>query len=329
MKPDRYEPSPDGCRRLSGNVQRRGSKMGIPTGVGFLFGSLFVAVGIYISLMGTKVVSVNPAAMHAPYWVLTVAGVSFALGGMMVWGMAGRQFAADRRRIHATLRHPNEPALTDYPWHPDGFEVSEWPAVAKLTAFAIGLTVFLSMFNWWAFVAHGPWMVKGIVILFDCVALAMWLEAARQLGRAFKFGHSRIVFTGFPYRLTAPVILHWQPAAGVAQIRKGDFTLRCVKEWMESTGTGKNRQTSIVHEELWSGKWVVDQPRKLELKDSVELRYELPADAQPTQLSADTPIFWELEVKLDLPGLDFQETYLVPIYSPKTSPRIAPILLNR
>jgi hypothetical protein len=67
---------------------------------------------------------------------------------------------------------------------------------------------------------------------------------------------------------------------------------------------------------------------KLELKDSVELRYELPADAQPTQLSADTPIFWELEVKLDLPGLDFQEIYLVPIYSPKTSPRIAPILLH-
>src|ERR1035441_11065901 len=98
MRPDHSDPSPAGCRRLSGPVQRRGSKMGIPTGVGFLFGSLFVAVGTYITLMGTKVVSVNPASVRAPYWVLTVAGVSFALGGMAVWGMAGKQFAADRQR---------------------------------------------------------------------------------------------------------------------------------------------------------------------------------------------------------------------------------------
>ena len=77
-------------------------------------------------------------------------------------------------------QYPNEPALTDYPWHPDGFEVSEWPGVAKAPAFAIGFTVFLSMFNWWAFVARGPWMVKGIVILFDCVALDV---VGRQPGK--------------------------------------------------------------------------------------------------------------------------------------------------
>ena len=84
----------------------------------------------------------------------------------------------------------------------------------------------------------------------------------------------------------------------------------------------------LIHEELWSAKWIVDQPRKFELKDSVELRYELPNSARQTQLSADKPVFWELEVKLDLPGLDFKQTYLVPIYSAKTSPRIAPILLH-
>jgi hypothetical protein len=34
----------------------------------------------------------------------------------------------------------------------------------------------------------------------------------------------------------------------------------------------------------------------------------------PTRLSADRPLFWELEVKLGLPGVAFNETYLVPIY---------------
>jgi hypothetical protein len=329
MRPDRYEPSPAGRRRLSGILQQRGSKMGLPTWGGFLFGSLFVAAGTYMILVGTRNVPVKPASVHAPYWVLTVAGASFALGGLMIWGMAGKQFAANRRRMQSVCLYPNEPALADYHWHPDGFEVSEWPRAAKAAAIAIGLTIFLSMFNWWAFAAHGPWMVKAIVTLFDCVALAMWWLAARQLGRALKFGRSRIIFTCFPYRLTEPVIIRWQPRAGVTQMRKGAFTLRCVQEWMESSGTGSNRSTSIVHEELWSGKWLLEQPHKLELKDAVELRYEPPADAQPTQLSAHRPVYWELEAKLELPGLDFQETYLVPIYSPKTSPRIAPILLNR
>ncbi len=62
--------------------------MGFPSWVGFLFGIPFVAAGALIVLMGTKLVPVERASVHAPYWVLTVAGVSFVLGGLMVWGMA-------------------------------------------------------------------------------------------------------------------------------------------------------------------------------------------------------------------------------------------------
>ena len=328
MMPDRYEPSSAGSRRLSGFLQQRGSKLGLPTWGGFLFGGVFVAVGTAIVLMGTKVLPVNPGSVHAPYWVLTMAGASFALGGLMVWGMAWKQFAANRQRLEATRQHPNEPALADYPWHPDGFAVSEWTGAAKAVGLAIGLTVFLSIFNWWAFAAGGPWMVKGITLLFDAFALAMWWKAGQQVWSALKFGHSRIVFTRFPYRLPEPVVIRWQPADGIAQINKGMFTLRCVEEWWEVRGSGKNRSSTLVHEEIWSGKWVLEQPRKLQLKDAVELRYDLPADARPTQLSADRPVFWELEVSLDLPGLDFSETYLVPIYSPATASRIKPIVLN-
>jgi hypothetical protein len=83
---------------------------------------------------------------------------------------------------------------------------------------------------------------------------------------------------------------------------------------MESHGSGKNRSVILVHEEVWSAKWLLEQPRNFQLKDKVELRYELPATAQPTNLSAGKPVFWELQVQLDLPGLDFNETYLVPVY---------------
>jgi hypothetical protein len=295
--------------------------MGLPTWLGFLFGTAFAAAGTYFILLGTKTLPVNPAAVNAPYWLLTVAGASFALGAMAVWGLAWRQFAANRHRLQAARQYPNEPALADYRWHPDGFEVSGWTGAGRVLGLAIGFTIFLSMFNWWAFGAHGPWMIKAMVVLFDGLTLVIWWQAARRIGCALKFGHSRIAFTRFPYRPAEPVIIRWQPSEGISQVNKGTFTLRCVEQWTESHGSGKNRTITLVQEEIWSAKWMLDKPRKLQVKDAVELCYALPPDAQPTRLSAYRPVFWELEVQFDLPGLDFKETYLVPIYEAKSGSR--------
>jgi hypothetical protein len=128
--------------------------------------------------------------------------------------------------------------------------------------------------------------------------------------RALKFGYSRIEFASFPFRLPEPVVICWRPFGGISRINKGTFALRCVEERMERQG----KTVSIVHEEIWRANWIVEQPRNLQLREEVALRYELPADAQSTNLGAQNPLFWELEVKLDLPGLDFDETYLVPVY---------------
>jgi hypothetical protein len=69
-----------------------------------------------------------------------------------------------------------------------------------------------------------------------------------------------------------------------------------------------------VHEQLWSGTWLLDREHTSQRSDYIELRFEPGADVLPTNLHADRPVFWELEVNLDLPGLDFEETYLVPVY---------------
>jgi hypothetical protein len=190
---------------------------------------------------------------------------------------------------------------------------NEWTDAAKMLAAAIGLSVFLSIFNLVAF-GNKLWMFVVIVGLFDIVAVAIWVMAAQKILGALKFSHSRVEFVHFPCRLPEPVILRWQPSRGINQINQGAFTLRCVEEWLERSGSGKNQSNILVHEEIWSAKGMIEQRRNFPLHDAVELRYELPADALPTRLSADKPWFWELEVKLNLPGLDFNETYLVPIY---------------
>ena len=321
MTPDRYEVSPAGRRRLTGNLQRRNSKLWMSVEGGFALGGAFVAIGVVMILVGTRVLIVYlpPGGID---WNVTLLGVGFALAGLACWGTAWGQLTGNRSRLEATRRHPNEPALADYRWHPDGFEVSEWSALAKSLGGMAFATVFLSALTWFAFSAKDR-IFKAVAIIFDCVLMFGWWHTARQLGRALKFGHSRVEFGSFPCRLPNPVVIRWQPFGRINRVNKGTFTLRCVEEFGESHGSGKNRTVTLVHEEIWSAKWILEQPRNLQLKDKVELRYELPTDARSTQLSADKPVFWELEVKLDLPGLDFNETYLVPVYGPAKTAAVA------
>ena len=314
MNLSRYECS-DSRRRLEGRTEQRGTQTGFSTLGAFAFGVPFVGVGTLIILMGTKVITVDPKSVHAPYWVLTVFGVVFALGGFMIWAMAWRQRAADHRRMEAASRHGGEPALMDFNWDVRGFDAPRWkPAITAVFGAAF-LTLFLSMFNYWAFFAKGPWPVKIIVIIFDLVLIAAWWAALMRLGRSLKFGGSRIEFLNFPYQVGKPAIIRWWPARGIQLVNKGTFTLRCVEECFETSGSGRNRSKHLVHEEVWSGTWRAEQTQSFSSGQFADLRYELPEEVSSTQLSTDKPVFWELEVKLDLPGLDFQETYLVPIYS--------------
>jgi hypothetical protein len=74
-----------------------------------------------------------------------------------------------------------------------------------------------------------------------------------------------------------------------------------------------------MQEEIWSGTWVLEGPRTLQVKDEVELQYDIAPEARATQLSAPKPVYWMLEVKLEQHGLDFRGIYLVPIYGAKES----------
>jgi len=310
-----HQPSTAGRRRVSGFRQRRGSKTGLSITSAFLFGALFVATGTMIILVGARVIEVDPKTVHAPWFVLIAAGAVFALGGLMVWSMAWTQYRANRRRLEMARKYGEEAALTDYAWDPRGFEVPRWKRVANTLGGALFFMLFLSLFNWWAFFADGPWPVKTIVVLFDAVLIGVWWYVMVLFGRAVKFGGSRIEFGRFPLRLGEPIMLYWQAASRIGRITEGEFTLRCVEEFIEQRGHGKNRSAAVVHEELWSTTWRLDFERAAKMGTRVELRFDVPPDAPSTHLSAEKPVFWELEVKLDLPGLDFREIYLVPIYA--------------
>lgn len=313
MTLDRLEVS-TARRRLPGRTEPRGSHTGFPTAGAYVFGMVFVAVGTAVALVGQRVIPVNPGDVHAPWWTLTAMGLVFAAAGAGVWGMALRQHRAERRARDASWEHPGQPALGDHAWDRRGFAAPRWARAVKGVAGAAGLTLFIAIFNWWAFGTDSPWMVKALTIVFDLVLLAAWIEALRRLAVALKFGGSRVEFVRFPYKVGEAVIVRWRPAAGIGRAGRGRFTLRAVEEQFEHRGGGRNRSAHLVQEETWSATWHLDREAAFEPGRLEEVRFDPPADASPTRLHGPRPVFWEFEVALDLPGLDFEEIYLVPVY---------------
>jgi hypothetical protein len=302
-------------QRLTGQLSQRGSQAGLSAGGAAFFGLPFVGAGVAIILIGLKVIQVDPGSVHAPYWVLTVCGVCFLGAGLMLWGMAVRQYQGNRRRAAINGGTPAGVALADYNWNRSGCQASRWKNLFKTGFTAAGVSVFLSIFNWWAFGAQEPLMVKIIVGLFDLVLLILWWQFLLTLVRALKFSGSRIAFARFPYSVNEPVLIRWQTPGGINGPRKGSFTLRCVEEWWETTGSGKNRSNRLVQEEIWSGAWQLEPADELLPGKTRDFSFQPPADAPPTGLSSRKPVFWEFEVKLEMPGPDFVANYLVPVYA--------------
>jgi len=301
-------------RRLSGVIEKRGSQTGLSTPAMFLFGTPFAGIGIFVTLLGLKIAPANPASVHAPYWVLTACGLVFACGGLLLWNMAWQQFRSNHHRALALAHHASEPALEDYDWDPRGFRSHCWAKTAKAIAGAGFFALFLSIFNWWAWMASGPLMIKIIVSLFDAILVFVCWLALMTFSRAVRFGDSRIEFVHFPYRANESIVVRWLTPPGISRANKGTFTLRCVKEWTETTGSGSNRSQVIVHEEQWSGTWSLDQPEDFPPGKNIDLEFQPTADLPGTCLSGAQTTFWEFEINLSLPGPDFKESYLVPVY---------------
>jgi hypothetical protein len=296
-------------------MERRGTRSGFSVAGAFLFGSVFVGAGIAITLLGLRILVVDPFSVHAPYPIIVVCGLCFASGGLMVWGMAATQQKEESRARDAARRFGDSQALHDHAWDTRGYSPPRWGRAVQMVIAACLFSMFFSILNWWAWGLGAPWLVKIIAVLFDLLLVLIWWKALLEVARAIRFGGSRVAYDHFPYSIRDVVAVGWLPPRGLDRAERGSFTFRCVEEYYEERGSGKDRSRWLVHDELCAEVQSFDSPQMFASGRPVDLRFTPPPDALPTKLAADRPVFWELEVKLSRPGLDFEERYLIPVYA--------------
>lgn len=269
----------------------------------------FVAIGTYFGLAGFGFLTM-PDGANAPLWVIGYIGLSFALAGLMV-GVNGVRGVLNGRRAKALRRLRREKWFLDYDWEPHGITDRALARVGQSLGALFFLAVFLVPFNWWAWMSgEGPWMVKGIVGLFDLMLVVMAGSALYRIGQFLKYGYSRLRFRAFPYFLGDDLEVVFAPN----RFDRLKFTLRFVEERNVQTGTGENRNTQLVSVETWSEEKTIEARRT---EAEVRVAFVLPDDPELENSLSGQPVvkYWELKVEAETPGIDFATSFPLPVYA--------------
>lgn len=300
--------------RMSGHIPAPSTQAG--GGCLILFGMPFLGVGLFVMAMSLGYVPIGEAEVNGPKELLTVFGGVFAAAGLGVAWMGAAGMARARAARKRKEEHPLEPWYWDHPWDSKGAEHGGiGPALHGFLVFLF-LAAFLSMFHWWAFFSgEGPLPLKIFIGIFDLIALAILWGAFYALFQYFKYGKSRLHFARFPFRPGNSVEAGLEVSRKIAKAPSITLTLRYIEEVTETTGSGKNRSSQQVlyclHEvkkELPSSQFDINS------QGAIPINIRLPQGDFSNRL-LDTPRrYWELEVKAETPGIDYDARFLIPVY---------------
>ena len=274
-----------------------------------LFSLPFIGSGTYFALVGFEFVA-EPDGVNAPLWVIGVIGLAFAFAGLMVLGHALRGMLHHARRKRIVELYPERPWRSDYPWNPDGIH-SRLGARALQSVFGTSLwCIFLAPFHWWAWMSGEAsfvvWIVTGGL---EFISVFVIWSAVRRVVQWLKYGRMHLRFRAFPYRPGGRLELTFSPN----RFDQLKATLRFVEEKIVQSGSGNNRSSRIVSSALYEEtKELTPGP----LQPEVEIRFDLPANEEWVNDISGTPVrYWELFLEADVPGVDFDASWPLPVYA--------------
>lgn len=240
----------------------------------------------------------------------------FVAVGVLVAGSGAVQAAVLARRASRRTTG-SAPWLVDHPWDRER-ALDEAPregrrALLAGALMAAGAGVFAAFF-WSQTRGSVRVFVASAAGLLAAGALAAAAWGLHRLVRRARHGRLELRFGGFPFflgrALEAELLRQGEAALGPVEA-----TLRCVQEVRTMEHTGDGSGWTIERQEAWS------DTRRIDLPDPharrARIRFPLPdAPALSTELSANPPRYWELEVTSTAAGVDLGATFLVPVYAP-------------
>lgn len=301
---------------------RRHGRRQLNAGIGclVLFLLPFAAVGGFSAVQAVRAAVIGDygQAGFLTIFALTFGGVG--VGGIVA-ALKGRKKAAELDALKA--RHPAAPWLWRADWAAGRIE----DAGRGTMWFAWTFAVFWNLVSApAAYFGAGEAMAKGdhaalLALLFPAVGVGLLAWAVRATIRFRRFGSSRLELATTPAAIGRSLLGTVHAPAAVLSGEGFRLVLTCLRRI--TTGSGKSRSTR--EEILWQEEQrVPGRPARtaVGMATTVPVAFALPPDARPCDDSNPRDqLLWRLAVSAEVPGVDYESTFEVPVFRTAESER--------
>jgi hypothetical protein len=281
-------------------------------GCGYLFMGTVVAIGLMMTMVG---VSPAPDSEFTGRLVLTALGLCVVIGGILFLIPMRRALARQAAQEKLEADFPNQPWKWRPEWNSGRIEATGGKAALAMWFFAL----LWNAISWTSVFAAWPQLGRGekafwLVFLFPLVGLLVLWAAIYQTIRARKFGQPVFLPTGVPGVIGGYLggVIH-VPSTVQAET---DVSLALQACRTTVTGSGKNR--SVQTDVLWEHEVRIARENLAAGTSGTDIPvlFHIPAGQPDSELKTSDPrTYWRLTAKAAVPGVDFESTFEVPVFT--------------
>jgi hypothetical protein len=204
---------------------------------------------------------------------------------------------------------PSQPWTGDHPWRPEGMgpdyaEEGAGSALGRIAFFGL-----IGLFNL-VFTSPSPWLLRGIVILFDLFALLILWDSLHKIWQSLRHPRPTMRWTTFPVFLGSRLegVLFSRPALRASGPVKA--TLRCIQD----SGSSPSSEAFVIYEQAR------EIPSGGDRLAELPIAFDIPTDLPGTDFARDAPTYWQVLLIVPVIGPDFETVFLAPVYEPADAP---------
>lgn len=215
-----------------------------------------------------------------------------------------------------------EPWLDDHPWRREG-ATDESGRDVRNALLGGGLLTAVAAVVGALFLPEVPaeMVLVPAMVVAGFLLGGFWFlgTSVVTLLRRSRHGVAEVRFGRFPFFLGEPLEVTLVRDGAQVRLTGLHARLTCVEEvWGRPMGHADDPIGRATHRSLERrDRWSETRPVRGTFGARVPIRFDLPPPGpgvSRTELSAQLPRYWELELWADLPGLDFQAVFLLPVY---------------
>jgi hypothetical protein len=165
------------------------------------------------------------------------------------------------------------------------------------------------------------------ILIFPLIGVLMLVAAIHGLLYRRRYGVARFELATLPAPLGRALAGHVRVGRGLEPDRQMGIRLHAVRRIVTRSG----KKTRTKEETLWEDRRTIPGAIRAGAGVVIPVAIAIPRDAPPTDnRSLSDQVVWRLEVKSDVPGVDFAATFEVPVFlTPESETPLTPEELKR